>query len=246
MAQQLVNSNVKVSAADHPSVAQLCDAPRQVETFYDASYFDWQQDVNKGNVHWQREYLNKWLEQKPGGAVLEIGCSAGYTLASIKSNTKHCHEINPAAVKFARATHNHLKMHTTWADIPNSLADFAYSFDSFEHHPSPMDNLRCLNAKMKRGGIVFISVPFEHTGFGGAVEGVYGRWFEPNDKHNHLYTWNPLLLGNLLTAAGFKVQECTNAEAESKRMRKTGTFEKDARMDSAVEKLQIWCVGIAQ
>jgi len=224
------------------SIIDVCDFPRPSPAVghYDAAYFGWQVKENMNNVGWQRARLKPSLEAAPRAAVFEVGCSGGYTLASIAAGSKHCYEVNDVAVAHAQQKHPDIHMYKRWADVPDDAIDYAYSFDSFEHHVSPLDNLMCLYSKMRRGGTVHIEVPFEHGSFGGSSPNVYGRRWRPNDPNNHLFTWSPLVLGNFVQAAGFRVSACRDGEE----MWNTWRAERRQAAPGPREKLAVWCLGV--
>lgn len=61
----------------------------------------------------------------------------------------------------------------------------------------PLTELREMYKKVKRAGRIVIGIK---------NEGVqYLREWKPNDIDNHLYTWNDMLLGNMVRAAGFNI-----------------------------------------
>ena len=242
--------NTTSSRAQVTGSGDFCELSHRfskVESHYAQEYFDWQLKVNEANVEWQRALLDASMKESRPSHVLEIGCSAGFTLKSLSTRveTLSCLEINRAAIKYGRRAHPDIDYSESWNLLPNNHFDFAFSFDSLEHHPAPLDSLACLRRKMKTGGRIFISVPFEHGGIGTAERHVYGRTWFSGDKHQHLYTWNPLNLGNLLTHAGFEVVECFNAdEANAVNIEKSNHLS-GAGKGGPIEKLQIWCIAIA-
>lgn len=224
------------------SIIDVCDFPRPSPALahYDATYFGWQVKENQNNVRWQRARLKPSLEVAPRAAVFEVGCSGGYTLASISAGSKHCFEVNDVAIAHAAQKFPDIRVYKRWADVPDDTMDYAYSFDSFEHHVSPLDNLMCLYAKMRRGGTVHIEVPYEHGSFGGNSPNVHGRRWKPGDVNNHLFTWSPLLLGNFVTAAGFRVTACRDGEE----MWRIWKAEGRQAAPGPREVLAVWCLGV--
>ena len=77
---------------------------------------------------------------------------------------------------------------------------------------------------------------------GGVILDVYGRKYQPGDINNHLFTWNPLLLGNLMNAAGFKVKSCCDGEEWFRMIMGQGR----QGAHGPREKMQIWCIGVKQ
>lgn len=194
----------------------LCELERPVniaEGHYDKTYFDWQAKIAASIAKHQAQATQNYI--RSGDTILEIGCGGGFSLALLDAQEKFCLEINP----HARAKHaSSIRSSGSWTDLalvlPPVGVDFIYSWDSIEHHPSPIDTLICARGFLKPGGRIFISVPFDHAGMGNPKMGaqVYGRSYFSKDISFHLFTWNPLLLGNLLTAAGFEVDTCTDLQ----------------------------------
>lgn len=68
-----------------------------------------------------------------------------------------------------------------------------------EHVPDPLASLKQINCLLAPGGGLVLCVPYER-----------GRDYinyQPDDIHRHLYSWNPRSIGNLLTEAGFTVND---------------------------------------
>lgn len=63
----------------------------------------------------------------------------------------------------------------------------------------PLTELREVFKKVRPGGRLIVGIK---------NEGVqYLQQYKTGDTDNHLYTWNALLLGNMVRAAGFRVDE---------------------------------------
>ncbi len=68
-----------------------------------------------------------------------------------------------------------------------------------EHVPDPLGSLKQMNNLLAPGGKLVLCVPYER-----------GRDYidhHPDDIHRHLYSWNPRSIGNLLSEAGFAVND---------------------------------------
>lgn len=175
--------------------------------------------------------------------MLEVGCSTGATLQSdlFRNATRYCLEVNPLAIRYQQEHFPRLHGTRRWGELPSGTLDFAYSYDSIEHHPSPFDTLACLRTKLRPRGTIFIETTFEHAGFGNSHTNEYGRQWRKGDKHFHLYTWSPMNLGNLLTAAGFDVIGCKDIAAEHEELRAAGRLEADPGRGGPAEKSSVWC-----
>jgi len=95
------------------------------------------------------------------------------------------------------ATSLGVRVVSTAAEVPDEWADIIISNNALEHTTRPLDELRSLFPKLKRGGRIVFVVP---------NESIRCR-YAPGDVNQHLYSWSPMSLGNLFTHAGFKVDE---------------------------------------
>ncbi|OPZ95359.1 MAG: hypothetical protein BWY70_02019 [Bacteroidetes bacterium ADurb.Bin408] len=78
----------------------------------------------------------------------------------------------------------------------NVLADVIISNHCLEHVPNPLEELSKLRQLLKPNGILCLVVP---------VDAALGAAYDRNDINHHIYTWNALLLGNLVSDAGFEI-----------------------------------------
>ncbi len=134
---------------------------------------------------------------QPEHAVLDFGCGGGTLLANLTCARKLGVEINPVAR--AEAKSNGIEVFEALDHVPDGAVDLAVSNHALEHVFSPLEALRALRPKLKANGRLVLVVPIDD-------------WrmqpdFDASDIDHHLYTWTPRLLGNLLSEAGYKVQE---------------------------------------
>lgn len=157
---------------------------------YDKKYFDWQKGAGEFGG---RENLFKFKKFiKPGSKVLEFGCGGGFLLSNIECGEKIGIEINP----FARENAAKLGINATEnaASVPDDWADYIISDNVLEHTFCPLDELKKLRPKLKKGGKLIFVIPHE-----------FEMDYVEKDINQHLYTWNALCAGNLFTLAGFRV-----------------------------------------
>lgn len=76
--------------------------------------------------------------------------------------------------------------------------DVVISDNALEHALEPWRELTALLPLLKRGGRIHIVVPCEGIGWK----------YRADDINQHVYSWSPQSLGNLLKAAGYEV-ECS-------------------------------------
>lgn len=163
------------------------------ELHYNADYFRGHQAIHEFGG-WAN--LAKFEPHiRPEDTVLDFGCSAGYLLDNIRCSRKLGIELNPIPRGLAIA--KGYEVYERTASVPDESVDVVISNHVLEHTKNPLGELELLHSKLKCGGKIVLAVPCEGSGLE----------FKPNDKDFHLYTWSPLNLGNLLTAAGFQVQQ---------------------------------------
>lgn len=132
---------------------------------------------------------------QPSNTVVDFGCGSGAVLANLRCARRIGVEVNPAAR--AEAARHAIELHASPESIPAATADVAISNHALEHVPSPLATLAQLRAILVPGGRLLLCVPID--------DWRTQREFRADDPNHHLYTWTPLLLGNLLAEAGFRV-----------------------------------------
>ncbi len=133
---------------------------------------------------------------KKTDTVIDFGCGSGAVLASLDCARRIGVEINPAAREVA--AQNGVEVYATLDEIPDGVAQVVISNHALEHVPYPLQALRELRHKLAPGGRLILVVPIDDW----RVE----RQVNVNDVNRHFYTWTPLLLGNLLDEAGYRVE----------------------------------------
>lgn len=165
----------------------------KVSKYYDADYFNWQKSLGEfggwANQTKFLEYLNE------DDIVLDFGCGGGFLLDGLNVKKKVGVEINPEAMKSAKS-----KGIEVYSDVDKVLDDYVdkiISNNALEHTLRPLDELKSLYKKLKKGGMIIFVVPCESITYE----------YKPNDINHHLYSWSPMCLGNLFTEAGFELIE---------------------------------------
>lgn len=169
---------------------------------YDSRYFAWQHDLNVLKSKLDVEDDGTFKGFGPFNRIVEFGASSGAVLHQIAAQEKIGIEINPVA-RYHAVKEYGLKMVEFADEVPTDWADFAYTSSVLEHVECPVCELRSLNRILRPGGMIYVSIRNE----GVNKEQVW----KPDDINKHLYTWNELILGNCIEAAGFEVMNITSA-----------------------------------
>ena len=134
---------------------------------------------------------------KSSDVVFEFGVGAGWNLASLQCARKIgcdvatflADDVRQRGIEFLPDT----------MSMPTASIDAVLCHHALEHVPDPFATLQELQRLLKPGGKMLIFVPFER-------ERRY-RKFNPAEPNHHLFSWNVQTFGNLVTDAGFNIQE---------------------------------------
>lgn len=162
------------------------------------TYFQWQgedgEQAARYNLHLWQPYLN------PTDAVLDFGCGGGYLLNALNVAKKVGVEVNPHARE--AATKLGIETYARWDQVPDQF-DKVISSHALEHVPHPREVIRQMAANLKSpDSRIILLLPIDDW------RTPKNRTYRPGDRDMHLYTWTPLLLGNLLASCGLTVYEC--------------------------------------
>jgi SAM-dependent methyltransferase len=162
------------------------------ENHYSEKYFEWQSHVGIFGATANIIKFNELI--KPNQKVLDFGCGGGYMLAKFANIDKFGVEVNDIAREDAK---KNLKVYKYAKELPDNFFDLVISNHALEHCDNPLLELKELYRCLKKDGIICIVVPIDNK----------KNYFKKNDRFFHLYSWSPMNLGNILTAAGFDVIE---------------------------------------
>lgn len=160
---------------------------------YDERYFSWQSSIGEFGGWANLPKFAAFVSEDD--VVLDFGCGGGYLLKNLQCKVKLGIEINEAAAQVA--LNNGVAVYSSSSDVPDDCANVVISNHTLEHTYNPLEELRILNTKLKKGGKIVLVVP---------CETIY-KVYEPHDINNHLYSWSPMCLGNLLKEAGYRLIE---------------------------------------
>jgi SAM-dependent methyltransferase len=163
----------------------------QIENHYHADYFNnYQKTLGEFGGHSNRFFFQKHVS--PDDVVLDFGCGGGFLLNNLPGSRKIGIEINPVARAYCNEMQD-IECHESLSFIPDASVDVAISSHCLEHTENPFNIVSTLFQKLKNGGKILVVVPLDNYRY---------RW-TPNDVNNHLYSFSPMNLGNILQAAGF-------------------------------------------
>lgn len=167
--------------------------PKHYEGRAGRSYYAWQRRMGLLGGHLEARKFASSIQSHD--TVLDFGCGSGAMLRSLTCARRIGVDINPAARSEAAA--GGVETYASLADVPSTSIRVVVSNHALEHVLSPYDVLRQILRVLVPGGRLVICVPFD--------DWRTQRSYDPSDINHHLYTWSPLLIGNLLCDAGFEI-----------------------------------------
>ena len=130
---------------------------------------------------------------KPSATILDFGCGTGGILERLDCADRIGIEIGEAAAQVARD--KGITVHPDLSRVADHSVDTVISFHALEHVETPATILRELARVAKPGAHIRLIVPGENP-----RDRRQAEW-RPN-RDMHLFTWTPLLFGNLAQIAG--------------------------------------------
>lgn len=165
-----------------------------MNNYYNKKYLAWQKKAGLYGAEQDTGYYRDMI--KPTDTVLDFGCGGGYILEALPGKRKYGVDINEAALQLA-ATKG-IKTYTSLSSLPRQTTfDVIITHHTLEHVDNPYEILMLLQKKLKKNGIIIGVLPID--------DWRNQKNYRMKDVNNHLYTWTPLLLRNLLVRAGFKI-----------------------------------------
>lgn len=143
-------------------------------------------------------------------AVLDFGCNDGMFLRWLDCGERIGVEVNPAAREecehLSAATGIPVTLHQDISGVPDATVDVVISNHCLEHTLTPYEILRQLHRVLKPGGRLVVVLPYDDW-----RSPIHRNW-NPQDPDNHLFTWSPMNIGNLMTEAGFTVERSVHTQ----------------------------------
>lgn len=138
-----------------------------------------------------RDHLPEGITDKK---ILEFGVGLGQNLFCIPEMIRTGYDISNFAVKFCKT--KRIIATTNLNRITDNTYDIVLSVHMLEHVDNPLETLRVMHSKLRKGGKLILITPLDKLK-------KKGNWELDEDINQHLYTWTPQLMINLLTKAGF-------------------------------------------
>ena len=152
----------------------------------------------------QSDYFRPFCNKEK--VLVDFGCGDGTILRSLPATQKIGVEINPAChekiERLNRSVDVPIQVHSDLAQVDDEIADVVTSNHCLEHVPSPLETLKEVSRILKPGGTFVLVVPFDDW------RNRQNRTWVENDEDQHLFTWCPRSLGNIVLRAGFEIQSC--------------------------------------
>lgn len=158
------------------------------------AYFDWQNQGGSQRGKINARKFNPYVQ--PTDRVLDFGCGNGSLLYHLKCVQCIGVEINPAAR--AVAVKAGLEVYETLDTVPDASVDVVISNHALEHTLCPLQILQQLWEPLVPRGRLVLCLPLD--------DWRTQQYVNVEDINHHLYTWSPLLLGNLLSEAGYEIE----------------------------------------
>ncbi len=134
-----------------------------------------------------------------GDDLLDFGCANGSLARALAPRVRSVTGLEVNEHSRALATEHGLEVFASLASMPEQRQfDKIVSNHVLEHIPNVVGTLQVLRRHLRPDGRLVVVVPIEDH------RTARNRQWRADDYDRHLYTWTPLLFGNLLDEAGFR------------------------------------------
>lgn len=133
---------------------------------------------------------------KPDDRVLEYGVGTGLNLRHVRCRQRVGFDLSDYGREICEQ--NGIEFVTSLEDAGGGF-DVVVCHHTLEHVPDPLNCLQEMFEQLAEGGTLLLFVPFE-------TMRMYRNYF-PHEPNQHLFSWNALTLGNLVSSSGLQVHE---------------------------------------
>ena len=221
---------------DDPFKVRLCSgcglgytSPRldgaRIHEIYDSTYFssdsakDFGYESYEGDVSgYLRTFEKKSRLLRPylpaGASILEVGCAAGYFLATMRDQGFDVHgvEVSSAILDTARARFGLGNLHAGRledAPLPPQHFHLVAMWDVIEHLADPVEVLRRCRSLLRDDGVLVLQT----QDVASLARRMLGRKWHHFKQLEHIYHFSPSTMATLLERAGFEPVRLTRRSA---------------------------------
>jgi SAM-dependent methyltransferase len=127
--------------------------------------------------------------------LLEFGAGLGVNLFQLKCASIMAYDSSDAGKDQIQGAG--IDFTTDFEQVSAKKFSIVLCHHMLEHVSDPTAILEQIHSVLQPGGRMILCVPFEAS--------KQHRRFNPDDPHQHLFTWNAQAIGNLVSAVGFKI-----------------------------------------
>jgi len=179
--------------------------PAEMHLHYTAAYDRLISASGQNAPHRWRERKAAMTPYKQSGALLDLGCSSGSFLESLKGDDWKLHgiEMSTEYAKIAEAKTGAQVFvgHILDATFPRESFDVITCFDVLEHLYEPSRVMARVGEWLKPGGIFYVLVP----NIDSAEARAFGSYWHGLELPRHLFHYSPAALEFLAQSAGLSV-----------------------------------------
>lgn len=166
-----------------------------MKSHYNEKYFQWQKKAGEYGADQDLWMYEPYITNSD--VVLDFGCGGGYMLERLTCKEKYGVDINVIAQKEAKR--KNINVFRSIDAMPRELRfNTIISHHTLEHTGNPAEILKKLQKHLGKKGLLVCVVPIDDW----RMQKKYSR----NDINRHLYTWTPLLIGNLFAHCGYSIK----------------------------------------
>ena len=178
-------------------------APDEMQEHYTAAYHKLISGAGDDPSRWNRRRADL-LRFKQSGSLLDLGCSSGSFLASMRSHSWSLYGVemsaNEAATAEARTAGKIVVGTVLDAPFPAESFDAITCFDVLEHLYEPRRIMAKVSYWLKPGGVFYVQVP----NIDSAEARVFGTYWHGLELPRHLFHYSPASLNFLAESAGLR------------------------------------------
>jgi SAM-dependent methyltransferase len=156
-----------------------------------------------GRIYQAERYFKSYISEHD--TVLDLGCNDGVLLRHLPGNRHIGVEVNEAArrecARLSEQSGHQVELYDDISTVPGDSVDIVISNHCLEHTLAPFNVLSNVKRVLKPGCLLVMVIPFDDW-----RNSVQQTWM-PDDIDNHLYTWSPRNIGNLLAEVSFQVEQ---------------------------------------